>query len=839
MQLPFDFETKTVDNKLLFNLTKEIKNDKKNRKPKDFKPNDTEISYQEKNKKFVSGLWFVNYLISSQNPNKLFFLNWIVLILTNLYLNQNVVSDYEIEQETDELKPLGEVCGIQCKKCGNSKFEYRGNKKKKLENLSPTFAREKCNKFVDVFNLLCKINGYNFFKIISIYFKTKKQDLFSFLSNLILKTSNEINNSLLSEIFSYLKNNMLSLRNSAIEILYIKDWEQISDLKYKNFRKFIRLNAIMPCINTISKLRGDVNKLIEKKYKVQDFGSFIKCDVWSVMSDMIKISKRIDPLKNANQWKVSLGGGAQSYTILSISPINSALPVQSRNNHIVIGMYNGNEDEEIIEKYFSPLFNDLDSINRNHSISFYLSNDLKALGLVSDLNDDHMFCPFCCCKKHERNQFNKVWNKRKLKLKYGLKNSNVVICCMHMKMRIVSNLIMQIFKRLNTVEETMEIEERIRTLKHCRRFKYRNEPLPDEEDDFDQFLPKLPYLNNDQVNDILINFEFVFGNSISKCEKSIWRIVRNIIFNYVDNPQSHPNSIPKLNNLILYLKNLLLICYPTAKFAYYIHILIHHVPDLIAQHGSLYKFVNEGAENLHAGHILSKSRASTPSKRYDNSQMRQIFNLGMRKVYICCEKFLEWLAAKESKKKFEIVNLFEIECDKIINEMNVVGFKIDDWLVIDQEEVELFKILEPENLSDEEINEKKQADAVNGDNVDDIDNSDNNDNLLGILMGENKSSNADNFYSNSSYNYNETNEYNGNESDGNDDSGNNDNLLGILMGESKSSNAGIFYSNSSNNNYNETNEYNGNESGGNDDSGNNNEELIDSDEMLDEDLFFK
>ncbi|KAL9652782.1 hypothetical protein ABK040_010815 [Willaertia magna] len=146
------------------------------------------------------------------------------------------------------------------------------------------------------------------------------------------------------------------------------------------------------------------------------------------------------------------------------------------------------ETKDNIDKFCDNL---LSKFNFNKNIEIYLVNDLKSLDIFSDLNcwnrNNHLFCPFCNCPCHLRHQFDITYENRNLKLNYNLK-AKIMICEIHAKMRLVCNLLCQLFKRLNNVNDFILIENNISSLPNFSQFKYRTNKLEDE-NDFDQHLP--------------------------------------------------------------------------------------------------------------------------------------------------------------------------------------------------------------------------------------------------------------------------------------------------------------------------------------------------------------
>ncbi|KAG2372701.1 hypothetical protein C9374_013656 [Naegleria lovaniensis] len=154
-----------------------------------------------------------------------------------------------------------------------------------------------------------------------------------------------------------------------------------------------------------------------------------------------------------------------------------------------------------------------------------------------------------------------------------------------MKLRIVSNLISQVLLRINSPSLWEIIETRISKLYHCSQFQFRNtEAEEDDECKGDQFLPQLPYLNGNQANVILFNFETVFDGIFDYMEIMIWLLTRVILFQYVEGVDTLKGNVQaksRLEILCKWLCKLLIEKYPTSKFAFYFHILIVQIPELI------------------------------------------------------------------------------------------------------------------------------------------------------------------------------------------------------------------------------------------------------------------
>jgi CHASE3 domain sensor protein len=208
MNFPFEFETMNVGNNTLFNITKELKKCNKLKRPRDFKPNDEEICYQHNNEKYVGILWLVNFLISKSNPNQLLFLNWIAVMILSIYKNNDSrIENIHSEEQDKNLNEVLKKYSLECKNCEKSNFVYRKRKKKKIEELSQPFASEISTKFVKGFKYISEINGYNFVSLISIYFRRMKDELIQIIQQVIKKSNETINQSMVHDLINVFKKN--------------------------------------------------------------------------------------------------------------------------------------------------------------------------------------------------------------------------------------------------------------------------------------------------------------------------------------------------------------------------------------------------------------------------------------------------------------------------------------------------------------------------------------------------------------------------------------------------------------------------------------------------------
>jgi hypothetical protein len=131
--------------------------------------------------------------------------------------------------------------------------------------------------------------------------------------------------------------------------------------------------------------------------------------------------------------KISFDGASKGFVHAAVGIINSKiLSTQSREAIIPILLYKGKEDIDLLEKYLKPALQKICSLPRE-LYKLVMVNDLKATALISDLYENDCFCPFCTCKKNQRQNFGQKLTARVLKWKWGLQCA-VGICILHLKM---------------------------------------------------------------------------------------------------------------------------------------------------------------------------------------------------------------------------------------------------------------------------------------------------------------------------------------------------------------------------------------------------------------------
>src|SRR3989338_9151351 len=120
-----------------------------------------------------------------------------------------------------------------------------------------------------------------------------------------------------------------------------------------------------------------------------------------------------DPTVSVLELKLAIDKGANSFLVAALGPLNLILSPQSRLSYISCAMLDEDETKETSLKVFQHVVQMLqrcmgiDNILRikDTILKLFVVNDLKMVGLLTDLYDDDCFCPFCTCPKEHRHYF--------------------------------------------------------------------------------------------------------------------------------------------------------------------------------------------------------------------------------------------------------------------------------------------------------------------------------------------------------------------------------------------------------------------------------------------------
>ncbi len=128
----------------------------------------------------------------------------------------------------------------------------------------------------------------------------------------------------------------------------------------------------------------------------------------------------------------------------------------------------------------------------------------------------------------------------------------------------------------------------------------------------------------------------------------LWNYMHVIIFCFVCAPSYIVSKIdgfeiPTYHKILIAFSRIICMLYPTAKFAYYVHIVIEHSADLILQCGSLLLYSNEAVENLHCLIKQQKQRGTSDGgKKSANNFVVQVIAYVLCRIYLMLTYQITW-----------------------------------------------------------------------------------------------------------------------------------------------------------------------------------------------------
>ncbi|EFC38786.1 predicted protein [Naegleria gruberi] len=234
--------------------------------------------------------------------------------------------------------------------------------------------------------------------------------------------------------------------------------------------------------------------------------------------------------------------------------------------------------------------------------------------------------------------------------------TNVVIDILHAKLRIVGCLLsLQISKM--TVSGIKSLEAKIQKLKGMSQFQFRKKQPATTlalQATNDKIELEVPYMNADQADMILLNYESIMMESLSDTQFNdndfkVWSSLRFIIYHYLEASQGLLDLNFKKEELKEYLsftKKVLREAFPNDQLAYYINIILYHLPDLLEKYGSLTKYMNQGCEAYHSLGRMIGQRKSNHKGKFNLPSFAESILLPTRTLYMSSKFKKKWHGLK-------------------------------------------------------------------------------------------------------------------------------------------------------------------------------------------------
>ncbi|EFC35622.1 predicted protein [Naegleria gruberi] len=555
--------------------------------------------------------------------------------------------------------------GLVCSNCEQNFVQPRKSRRstKNLSQLTSQSRKANGERLYFGVDELLQSNGQTMNDFIDYLFERDSELIFRKLQE------RSQNSKDLNEIIMKISNKDLLSNYDATSSVYFTDKNLLSDGLYDEIVKFYNLQNIMISVNELADRRGEIDLEIIDRYKITSDSNGIHLDPGLVLNDALIMLENEDiSIPEKLELKLFWDGRAGGEVVCCFVILNSELSTQCRNNVFITDMYKGKETKANVFCYFQKTmtyFNDLKTItyksektgqSKDIPCTMYVCTDLSALWKISDIKRNFV-CPYCPCVYDDRMEKDFAFAPPAHYFqKFPNLFTNVVIDILHAKLRIVGCLLsLQISKM--TVSGIKSLEAKIQKLKGMSQFQFRKKQPATTlalQATNDKIELEVPYMNADQADMILLNYESIMMESLSDTQFNdndfkVWSSLRFIIYHYLEASQGLLDLNFKKEELKEYLsftKKVLREAFPNDQLAYYINIILYHLPDLLEKYGSLTKYMNQGCEAYHSLGRMIGQRKSNHKGKFNLPSFAESILLPTRTLYMSSKFKKKWHGLK-------------------------------------------------------------------------------------------------------------------------------------------------------------------------------------------------
>lgn len=486
-------------------------------------------------------------------------------------------------------------------------------------------------KFFEIFIIICNLFNISIYYILfNILTNTKFGIALIFdIIQYLLKNDAKYINITKQDIYNKLMEILNKLIVNKDDIIYAKDCISLSKERYTIFSSIVDpKHFILKAMDELQIRISSWNKIVNNIYNFQYDKNYILISIKKLLITIGKYCKLLNEMPENNEFnfKITMDGRKHQTDEVGIGiiPLNIiSLATQEVNSIFYILLYYGKENLQDLLKYITPIKNEIKDLLLNgfyinnvlYKVKFTWVSDLKSLWLVLSIPDDE-FCPFCECKKINCYKFEKH---PKRIFNHLLNIDNIKICILHLKCRVIEKLLKLItFNNIKLIDKLNEIlnEEGFHI-----NFTYEN---INENEDFTYL--KLSMINGDNCDKItkigerIINKLEIFSNQQENIEFNninwqniklwwrIWIIINKVI--HFKSTELYNFNLDEFQKLLNIWYMLLINQFGPQSITFYIHIIIHHIVDLLKE-GTLTIYSQQSFENCHKYHKMIKSRGAT------------------------------------------------------------------------------------------------------------------------------------------------------------------------------------------------------------------------------------
>lgn len=584
--------------------------------------------------------------------------------------------------------------GLECNNCGGQHIKPRSTRRaiKPLTELTKPNQKAVMTRLTSGISEILELNGQTLESYLDCYFEANPEELYNRVDKFVCKNSCnmvEMYHHLQTIPIPELQDNL-----SALGAVYFTDKTLMSDTQFEYYRSYHQLRYIICSKDEMRTKRDDLNIEIQELLQITGDRHHIHADIECCLTEVLNLVRaKGGTIPETLEIKSFWDGRPGEEVIHAFTLLNTILSTQCRNNVFLTDMYKGKENTDNIEQYFDTTFSKLDSLVQNKfkyvyedenkiqqtkliPVKVFICSDLSALWKLYGFK---FVCPYCDCTSESRLE---IGNLIEQKLKnYPNLQKNVVIDALHAKLRIVGSLLDMLINKV-AKSEIPDIEKKIReTVPGLSQFKFREKKVESGKQSDEKIMLEVPYINGDQADMILLNYEQIFKEALSPnvfngYDYMIWSLFRDVIYRFLEAPSGILESQDidvELPKILAKLKDVLRQGYPNEKFGYYIHIILHHLPLLLKNFKSLARYMNQGCESAHAlGRMITDCKSNHKMKG-ELPSFRECLLLPYRLLLMSSKYGREWVGTLQNDNKEisvswkELLNQFKMESQKILS----------------------------------------------------------------------------------------------------------------------------------------------------------------------------
>ncbi|KAG2370827.1 hypothetical protein C9374_013419 [Naegleria lovaniensis] len=541
---------------------------------------------------------------------------WKNCYTTDTALQSNTCDSFNHSQAQSDNDQQVELKYWECACCKHQKVQACPHKYPGIQSNQDNYnrgAKDRAKEIVSIFEKMLGNLGHDVHAWLECYLQTDEG-----IKTVIQELEQNIR---YSHRYQKLKEYLIEKKDVTI-VQYWRDNNLISDVTYHNLRKEVNLMTLLPTRKEMTTSKQSLNEQVEKTFKLRCpssnyIGYIIDLDqaIFYILKLCMSLGKKL-PKKIF--FKIGVDGreiNGVKQVAVALVPLNlrDVFPSQAVYSVFYIGLFQMKETKESIKETIGTLHDEIERVLQKqyfgkHQVCLFYVSDMHNVGMTFSFD----LCPYCMAQTIV--DFAST-PRDSLDGQLPFSPSQTILCALHIKQRLVENVI----GYMASTTYKYEIQKNIQTLHGLETFNWKEFHERVSNYGISQTSArssiKSCMLSGDHCNTILQNIEKVVDNiepSTKQKYLQILKLLRNIIIiieMHQDNENNDnvltANKIVELDKLIMQFLVACFSIWTQGIKAHYFHFIIH-VPSIMS---SLFKeklslsiLSNQGFERSHLFH---------------------------------------------------------------------------------------------------------------------------------------------------------------------------------------------------------------------------------------------